>query len=54
MVNLVETLLGLAAVAAIAAIILFLARRRSLSRRLAIAAVVFGLLGGLLELYLRI
>ena len=54
MVNLVETLFGLATVAAIAAVILFLARRRSLSRRLGIAAVVSVLLGGLLELYLRI
>ena len=54
MVNLVETLFGIAAVAAIAAVILFLARRRSLSRRLGIAAVVFGLLGGLLELYMRV
>ena len=53
MVNFVETLFGLAIVAAVAAIILFLVRRRVLSRQLGIAAVALGVLGSVLELYLR-
>jgi hypothetical protein len=54
MVNFVETLFGLAIVAAIVALVFLLRRRRAAARKLGIAAIALAGVAGILELYLQI
>ncbi len=53
MVNFIETLFGLAILAAVVALVCLIRRRQSAARRLGIAAVALACVGGILELYLR-
>ena len=53
MVNLIETLFGLAGVAAVAALVAWARKRRAGARRLGAAAAAFAILGAALELYAR-
>jgi hypothetical protein len=53
MVNFIETLFGLAIVAALVALVSLLRRRRDTARKFGLAAIVLAGLGGILEVYLR-
>jgi len=52
-INFIETLFGLAIVAAIAAAVALLRRRRAGARRLGLAALALAALGGALEVFVR-
>ena len=53
MVNLIETLVGLAIVTAVAALVSVVRRRRAGARKLGIAALSLAAAAAILELYLR-
>ena len=54
MINFIETLFGLAIVAAVAALVAFARRRRAGARTLGAAALACAVLGGILEIYVRV
>ena len=53
MINLIETLFGIAIATAAGAMVVFFTRHRPLAKRLGIVALTSGLLAGALELYVR-
>jgi hypothetical protein len=54
MVNFVETLFGLAIVAAAVALVFLVRRRRATARRFGLTALVLAGVAGILELYLQV
>ncbi len=54
MINFIETLFGIAIVAGIAAIVMHVRKRPVARTRMLWIAVLAGLLGGLLEVYVRV
>ena len=53
MINIIETLFGLAVMCSVAAVILFAGNKRPLAWRFGIAALINGALAVALELYVR-
>ena len=53
MINIIETLFGVAITTSVAAIILFAMKRRPLARRFGVVALISGTLAVALELYVR-
>ena len=54
MINFIETLFGIAIGAAIAAIIFFIRKKKERGRQAALFAIVAAVMGGLLEVYVRL
>jgi membrane-bound metal-dependent hydrolase YbcI (DUF457 family) len=53
MINFIESLFGLAILALLVAVVLWFSKRRPLAKKWGMAAVGLALLGGILEVYVR-